>query len=520
MRKALLAIVGAALAIGASGVGCGGDDTQSSVVSPAAYSKTGESCARTNDCVPGLSCINNRCTAPVDGGNVNPGTGGTTQPGVGGSTQPGVGGTVNPNPDGGVGGTTQVNTNTTPVARLSNLNESCTRTADCAGALICISQVCLQGAVVTPDAGEGGTVVTPPAPRLGARGESCQVAADCNTGLICIPNPGGIYAGTGSVCELASYGITPTGKTCSGECMTAADCCEMPVGISSTYVTCQDVVRGIATESGGDAGAVACVGTVANVSNVSAALSEACFLYVTYCNCAATTWACTNNQCQYKPTGTQCEAPVAGGSTGGLVNHWNGCPSKTRLGTATWNYPCNEKGQCAPAPVDSACNVDADCNPTSTLSKFVADYPTDTCSQDECTCYNKQGCYRKCAKDLDCADNWKCNTTSKLCVPGPSECTTNAHCADIHGSVSWECTANGTCQQKCASDYECSSSGANRNLGSFSAVCGADKYCHEVGCTADSDCWPSDGGHAKKFCVAPPAAPAGTGIKSALVTGK
>jgi len=203
MRKGLLSLVGAAVAIGAMGVGCGGDDTQTSINTPAVLSGENESCVRTNDCKVGLLCVNNRCTTVVDSGYHPVGVGGSPAVGVGGAPYvPPVDGGIGGAPIPGAGG----GPSTQPV-RLSSENESCGRTADCNLGLICISQICVKTAPVSPDGGTEGGTQPPPAPRLGARGESCQVAADCATGLICVP-----YGTGGSVCELATYGVTPTGN--------------------------------------------------------------------------------------------------------------------------------------------------------------------------------------------------------------------------------------------------------------------------------------------------------------------
>src|ERR1043165_8019480 len=102
----------------------------------------------------------------------------------------------------------------------SGKGESCTRTADCKGGLVCIDATCVQGASEDgggkgsggkPNPGSGGSSGTtpggggsanmPPAPRLGKEGESCTRRADCAEGLACVlqtctasGTPGGVYS--------------------------------------------------------------------------------------------------------------------------------------------------------------------------------------------------------------------------------------------------------------------------------------------------------------------------------------
>jgi hypothetical protein len=510
MRNGILSLLGAAVTLGAVVVGCGGDDTKNSVVSPSIYSEQNESCSRTNDCRPGLLCISNRCTLSPDGGvTTTPGTGGTTgvtttpTPGTGGTTTV-VTGVLDSGADVGAGGTTQTTSTTTTTVRLSGENQSCTRTSDCESTLLCISLTCMKAAPVVDAGADVTTTPITPGPRLGARGESCQVASDCSTGLICVPNETG--SAVGSICELANYGLTPTGSQCGGECKTAADCCEMPQDIDSTSTTplrsCADVLD---TLGGSAAAATACTGTSPSGD------AHACFLYVTYCNCAANTWACTGNQCVYKPTGTQCTAAA-------LPDTWGGCPSKTRLGNQTWNTTCSDTGTCTVATTP-VCNTTSDCTGLGVIDSTTLG---DKCTANECICYQKSGCYRKCTKDIDCPGAYKCSTsgaTANLCVPSGG-CSTNLDCAKTLGNAKAECRSN-VCVSPCASDYECNPSGANRNLGHLTQVCSpTTNTCQPLGCTSDLECWQEvDGSAPKSFCVTPTAGVAGTIVQSAIVTG-
>jgi hypothetical protein len=180
---------------------------------------------------------------------------------------------------------------------------------------------------------------------------------------------------------------------------------------------------------------------------------------------------------------------------------------------------------CAPEPTDPICAVDGDCNPTDINSADGEHVygEADRCTMNECKCYKRSGCYRKCFKDIDCPDTYKCSTTgdtANLCVPS-TQCTVgnNLECiARLHNAKA-ECR-NGTCVSVCTDDYECNSSGANRNLGELEQVC-VNGECKDLGCTSNLDCWRGiEAGSPKTFCASAPAATGGTGVRSAIVTGK
>jgi len=153
----------------------------------------------------------------------------------------------------------------------SALGESCARTADCQSGLACLANVCSAGGshVAVDGGGSDGAAVdvasaadteSPDAnvsrsadasddQRLGQIGEVCQTTRDCAVGLGCVVSSGGA-----SVCDLLSYGLMPSNKTCTGECSAAADCCALPPGLglsglddAGLYVTvsnCQDILCG------------------------------------------------------------------------------------------------------------------------------------------------------------------------------------------------------------------------------------------------------------------------------------
>ncbi len=434
-RSSFMSLVGAASMALALLVGCGDDD-----VKPAS-SQAGQSCVRTADCASGLSCIANVCykTAPQTGG------------------------------DAGDGSTTPVG----PV--LGGEGESCTSRKDCTDGLSCFNNRCTD----TASSGEGGAPATTPGNDLGTRGESCRVNGDCSKGLVCVPDAS--FSGTG-ICDVADFGITPTGLKCTGECVTAADCCQLPIALHVGAIqSCQDIDDSITT----------------NMYDCAAPATPTaktlCFEKATYCNCGAKTWSCSDqNTCVY---GTACV--VAAG-----LDVPTGCPSYSRLNpiaTALSGLTCNpDTKKCVGATAPAGCAKDADC-----VGGQIADgIAGDVCSKDECTCYagDKQ-CYRKCSRDIDCATGKKCDDKSSLCVPD-DECVSDAQCAYRAGNLASKCNKDsGKCGLSCVVDRDCTGTGLNGTVYT-GMVCGADGFCASVAneCVKDTQC-PATLGALKKFCV-------------------
>jgi hypothetical protein len=421
-------------------------------------SKAGQSCVRTADCADGLSCIANVCysTVPVTGEAGSPGTTPVVGPVLGGE------------------------------------GESCTSRRDCETDLACFNQRCTS-ATSTGEGGASGVVTA----QLGDRGESCRVNADCSTGLACVPST----TNSGGVCDLVDYGIKPTGKMCGGECSTSADCCQLPLFVQEAFApevkSCEDVTATIALN------AVDC--SVALTAGTLGA--RLCSADAAYCSgCSATTWKCTNNACVYN---TACT--VAAGT-----DNVKGCPTYTRLNGLV--PACNSKTlRCVGATVvATGCTTDASCTGVA-----VADEPlSDTCSDGECTCYTaNHGCYRKCARDLDCSTDRVCDTATSVCKPSDA-CSTDAQCATAHEDLDYKCN-NGTCALSCATDRDCSPTGHVSDNEEFTPpftgqVCGADGFCASVvgDCTDYAQCGVVGG--LKTFCVARPAPAASTAVFSAI----
>ena len=369
-----------------------------------------------------------------------------------------------PLPDGAGG------TGTAPGPVLSGEGESCGRTADCENNLVCIQQTCVRE-------GSGGDAGVPPGPRLGQRGESCQIASDCVSGLTCVLRSNA----AGGVCDLADYNLTPTGKSCVGECAAAEDCCELPAaGVSYVHPT-----SGLSQVAKSCADIVAALGGAVTVCNPAPAatslLNPLCFFHATYCTCAASIWACEMNRCTYA---APCQA--ANG-----VNMINGCPSAVR--TARAHASCDAVSSKCQTPAASQCTTDASC-----LGLTVAELD-DTCSTNECACVQGQ-CYRKCNEELDCPARYRCDMTEEVCVQ-ENTCTANAECAATLNEVTAECR-EGKCVRPCKTDHECSGSGLLTGGGSFAdSICSDKGICEPLGCTSHTEC--GVGLTARTFCVTP-----------------
>jgi hypothetical protein len=433
----------------------------------------GESCTSHNDCDDNLVCASGVCSAslapvtPVDGGTGTP---------------------------------------TTPPPVLSAIGESCTKTADCVTSARCYNGTCLVAppapqvdAAVTVvfvpvpvDAGQGGPVN----PVLGGRGETCSKSADCQQGLICLP----ISESTGlGVCDIKTYGFTTGTNTCYAECKTKEDCCELPLGLTTTAGTpvnsCSDLLKAMKPNTGADCGDVP-------------AVTHECFLYKTYCNCAvANYWQCTDQKrCVYSNT---CDPTVTGEAM-------KGCPTKSRAGFPQATCNATTK-QCAAAAATGGCKNDDECT-----GMAVADGAGEICAASaagpECVCVVASGtCYRRCNAELDCAPGYACDATQKLCKPA-GECTTDSFCATKLKNAGAKCLAivaggaNKACRLPCNTDQDCSPSGLSGS--SFTGlICGADHFCGSMGCTSDNECsiavagtGTTSLGSVKMFCAAPVAA--------------
>jgi len=429
MRSSLvMSLIGATSMALALLVGCGDDDTKPAQV----FSKVGQSCTKTADCEAGLSCIDNICYK-------------TPPPPTGGGAGDSSVAPPEPRERGGEG-------------------ESCSSRLDCAEPLGCFNNRC-----TVSDMGEGGATGGLGI-QLGARGESCRVNGDCAKDLVCVPSA----TTGGGACDLADFGIEPTGKSCGGECLEDADCCQLPIGLHTATVTsCADIAEQIKAGIDCDAPDTPTAKTL-------------CFEQATYCDCGDDTWHCTDNLCSY---GEACV--VAAG-----VDVPTGCPTHSRTRSLA-GLTCNaDTLTCVGDQVAQGCTNDKSCE-----TKPVFDRAGDVCAVGECTCAaaNKQ-CYKKCARDIDCGANQTCDAgKTKLCVPSGA-CTSDSYCAVQRGSTDFKCH-EGACTRACAVDRDCSPSGILNNNPFNGQVCGADGFCASVAmdCDENTQC-PLTAG-LKTFCI-------------------
>jgi hypothetical protein len=237
-----------------------------------------------------------------------------------------------------------------------------------------------------------------------------------------------------------------------------------------------------------------------------------CFQQAAYCTgCTAKTWDCTANKCVYA-------AACAAAAPNDTVT---GCPTYSRLGIPT-GVTCSAAKKCE-VTAAAGCTTDASC-----VTLPVADrsaLSSDVCSAGECTCYaGNHECYRKCARDIECAGGSACDTKAHVCVSAPT-CTTNEQCAVKNGSLDYECNkTTGKCAKVCTVDRDCSPSGNGLSAGTFNGtVCGADGFCASIAtdCADDSQCAPPPAfigatPTLRTFCIDAPAAATGGTVSSAI----
>ena len=395
-------------------VGCGDDDNKP------VTSKVGQSCARTADCDPGLSCMGNVCYK-------------TPPPAAGGGS--GGGADLMPPVLGGEG-------------------QSCTSRLDCVDGLDCFNNRCVASA--SGDAGASGTQT---GPQLGLRGESCRVNSDCGKDLVCVATA---VAGTG-VCDLLNFGVEGTGLTCSGECVADEDCCQLPMALHTTSIrSCQDIADAIAKDS------IDCDAPAAGNP------AKLCFQQATYCDCGKDTWSCDEDthSCVY---GVECDEAAG-------LDAPTGCPSHSRLYDISVKTCNPDSKSCVGAGV-TECKDDKSCLGKQVVDSTVDDLCTDgecTCYSGNHQCYRKcardidcgagQICDGKaevckpdaaCVTDSQCAIAnhnvaFKCNdgTCAQACE-SDRDCSPSGVSGAFAGKV---CGADGFCAvvaQDCNEDSQC-----------------------------------------------------------------
>jgi hypothetical protein len=439
---------------------CGGLISACDSDATIAKSSAGESCARTSDCSDGLKCLQGTC---YEAGS-----------------------------DVGEGGSDGAPLPTPPAP--SAEGETCARTADCDTGLRCLNARC-----ATMIDGEGGA--GPGVSTLGGIGETCGLSSDCATGLACVPQFNSIGA-----CTPVQSDLTPTGNDCHAECLEPEDCCQLPV---QYHIPPYD---GVTTLTAYGTGAKSCTELAELIAAVDCAAAAGlltvpqqaqCFALAAFCNCDADTWDCTAaGQCAYTAA-CSANADVP-----------NGCPTFSRSGRVL-TTTCSADDTCS-TPATNPCTTDASCTSKPVSGLQLGSLP-DTCQAGECTCYERQGCYRKCYGDLDCGAGTVCDLTANVCMNAP-QCTTNEECSRAMGDVRSVCDAvTETCIRPCANDLDCNPAGLTG--GAFAQLCNADKMCEPIGCTTNEECGIAGSGGVKMFCSPQLDAAAGTTVWSAVTDG-
>lgn len=446
-----------ALATGGLMAGCDSDAT-------VAKSSAGESCAKTADCDEGLRCLQGTCYR--SGSDVGGEGGGEGDP---------LPAPPEPSAEG----------------------ESCTRTADCQVSLRCFNSRC-----VSMGGGEGGGS-SGPASTLGGIGETCGLSSDCAQGLACVPQPNSV-----GMCTPVQSTLTPTGNDCHAECLEDTDCCQLPL---QYHIPPYDGITTLTTYGTGAksctelASLIATVDCDAAVGLLTIPEQARCFAYAAFCNCDDDAWSCNDGgQCEYT---AECV-------TGSSANTPGGCPSFSRSGRQL-PAGCSANNSCS-TQTATPCTNDASCTarPVSGLQPGAL---ADTCEAGECTCYQRQGCYRKCYTDLDCAAGNICDLDANVCTNAP-QCTSDEECARRTGDVRFVCDDDTeTCVRPCANDLDCNPAGLT--AGAFTQLCNADKMCEPIGCTTNEECAIPGGGGLKMFCSPRLDAAGGSTVWSAVTDG-
>jgi hypothetical protein len=365
----------------------------------------------------------------------------------------------------------------------------------------------------------------------------CATASDCgSSALTCVP----FNSAVGGLCDYANFNIKNPDAgalmTCTGECQTAADCCELPAPAEPSQLTTPETVTvddaGVETIVPGktiyldQCASILGVGlggdpTVCS-NSPTGANAELCFYYQLYCACAPNTWACTNNACVY--TG-----PCTVGSPEAFLDEIETvgqCPTETRAtkhstASCTGTADAGSSGSCQAA----TCTTAASCNGSLAVGTATP------CQDGDCTCY-QDACYFPCAQDLDCSGGFTCDATNHVCKPVPERrCITNNDCVGAgvlpglpaNATAICDLTSN-TCKVPCAVDHDCSlSSGAVPALGAFSGNFCSGGFCTAVvtsnlACMTNADCESlPQTGSVNMFCVTPAAST--SSVTSAVTSG-
>ncbi len=292
--------------------------------------------------------------------------------------------------------------------RKSASGQSCLRTADCEGALVCAAQVCVDAALVAP---------RPP----GRRGETCRVSSDCGTGLSCV----------GEVCAASELAISATANECKViECKAAQDCCPTQPAF------CADFKAQCDLELAAPPPAPACAtfktqcdaGDVAACNNYLLSCPS-CSQYDSSCACEADALRCEAGACR------TVEPCVNGACFSGVcdaaANECVACVKAEDCGDAT-QFVCNAR-RC-----EARCTDDTDCP------------AFNRCAQGACVAAG-------CKTDRECKASTRnalatCAVATGTCV---EPCQSDAECGDADAWNFRACLEGSCVYVGCETDKEC-----------------------------------------------------------------
>lgn len=290
-----------------------------------------------------------------------------------------------------------------PAERKSAAGESCLRTNDCGGVMVCVAQVCADALPTDPR-------------RPGRKGESCRVSSDCDGDLACVND----------VCVTNKFAVTATTNECKVvECKAAQDCCAPPASFCTT----------LKTDCAAEEAAVGCAALKtqcdAGVTAACTTLATSCFSCQQFdlsCVCDQTALRCTEGACR---TVEACDAatPCFNGVCDATTSECVDCLKPEDCGDAA-RFVCNDR-RC-----EARCTDDTDC----------PDF--NRCSSGACVAAG-------CRADREC----KASTRNALatCVGGEcvEPCQTDTECGTSDQWNFRSCVEGSCAYVGCESDKEC-----------------------------------------------------------------
>ncbi|HEU4538246.1 MAG TPA: hypothetical protein VFS00_29190, partial [Polyangiaceae bacterium] len=290
-----------------------------------------------------------------------------------------------------------------PAERKSAAGESCLRTNDCSGSLVCVAQVCAAALPSEPR-------------RPGRKGESCQVSSDCDGNLACV----------NAVCVTDKFAINATANECKViQCRAAQDCCAPPPAACTSL---QDQCAAEEAASGCAALKTACAGGDTTACNNFDVLCFNCSQFDDLCVCDPSTLRCDDGACR---TVEACDAqnPCLTGVCDALASECVECLKDDDCGDPA-RFACSDRA------CEARCTDDTDCPDFS------------RCSAGACLASG-------CRADREC----KASTRNALatCVEGEcvEPCQTDTECGTSDAWNFRACVEGSCAYVGCESDKEC-----------------------------------------------------------------